>query len=161
MENQTSKLLAIDPGCIQSAAVWFRDGQIIEAGIFSNEELLGRILEHNPHYNGKQADHLAIEMIASYGMPVGKEVFETVLWIGRFIERFNGPFTKVYRKDVKMNLCGSMKAKDGSIRQALLDRIGPQGTKKSPGPTYGISKDMWSALAVGITWIDQQTSSEN
>jgi hypothetical protein len=44
-----------------------------------------------------------------------------------------------------------MKAKDANIRQALIDKIGPQGTKKDPGPTYGISKDVWSALAIAVT----------
>lgn len=145
-------LLAIDPGPMRSAAVWFKDGAVAQAGIFANEELIDRM----KHAGGRTVfiDHLAVEMIASYGMPVGKEVFETVLWIGRFVERFGGPHTLVYRKDVKMHLCGSMKAKDGNIRQALIDRLGPVGTKKDPGPCYGISKDMWSALAVGLTWRD-------
>lgn len=74
-------------------------------------------------------------MIASYGMAVGKEVFETCVWIGRFIEiaRFkNIEVEYIYRKDEKMNLCNSMKAKDSNIRQALIDRFGEVGTKKNP-----------------------------
>ena len=35
-------------------------------------------------------------------------------------------------KEEKMNLCGSMKAKDSNIRQALIDRFGEVGTKKNP-----------------------------
>lgn len=74
-------------------------------------------------------------MIASYGMPVGKEVFETCLWIGRFTELaiLQGIDVEyIYRKEEKMNLCQSMKAKDSNIRQALIDRFGVVGTKKSP-----------------------------
>ena len=71
-------------------------------------------------------------MIASYGMPVGKEVFDTCVWIGRFIEAFDLEYEYVYRKDEKMNLCHSMKAKDSNIRQALIDRFGEVGTKKKP-----------------------------
>lgn len=147
-----STLLAIDPGTVQSAAVWLNGDTILNVGIYPNEQLLEFIATESV------PTHLAIEMVASYGMPVGKEVFETVLWIGRFIERFNGPHTKVYRKDVKLHLCGSVRAKDGNIRQALLDRFGGKdavGTKKAPGPLYGVSKDMWSALAVGLTWMDK------
>ena len=67
---------------------------------------------------------------------------------------------KVYRSEVKMKLCHSMRAKDGNIRQAIIDRYPatgggaiPQiGTKNQPGPLYGISKDLWSALAVAITY---------
>ncbi len=74
-------------------------------------------------------------MIASYGMAVGQTVFETCKWIGRFEEL---AFSKqiitkfIYRKDEKVNLCHSMKAKDSNIRQALIDRFGEVGTKKKP-----------------------------
>jgi len=57
----------------------------------------------------------------------------------------------VYRKEVKIYLCGSMKAKDPNIRQALIDRLGDPGTKKNPGPTYGVKSHAWSALAVAVT----------
>ncbi|MGM3268072.1 hypothetical protein ACS2UZ_27095, partial [Bacillus cereus group sp. BC255] len=90
-----------------------------------NEEIFGLIVHG-------EWDSVAIEMIASYGMPVGKEVFETCVWIGRFSERCNlvqnfMP-TLIYRKDVKIHLCGTTKAKDPHIRQRLIDLIGAQGT---------------------------------
>jgi hypothetical protein len=106
---------------------------------------------------GFEECHLVIEMVASYGMPVGKEIFETVLAIGQMVEAWRGQHTLIYRKDVKMHLCGSMKAKDSNIRQALIDRHGEPGTKNSPGATYGISKDVWSALAVATTYHDKAT----
>lgn len=148
------KILAIDPGCTESAWIAY-DGNVLEFGKEPNSQLLQRVRIPQRHLN-----HLAIEMVASYGMPVGKEVFETVLWIGRFIEAWGGQphggqHTLIYRKDVKMHLCGSMKAKDGNIRQALIDRFGPPGTKANPGGTYGISKDVWSALAVAVTYSDK------
>jgi hypothetical protein len=49
-----------------------------------------------------------------------------------------------------------MKAKDGNIRQALIDRFGPVGTKKNPGWFYGFSGDVWQAYAVGVTYADMQ-----
>ena len=76
-----------------------------------------------------------IEMIASYGMAVGKEVFDTCVWIGRFVELArlqNIGVEYIYRKDEKINICNSMKAKDSNIRQALIDRFGEVGTKKNP-----------------------------
>jgi hypothetical protein len=91
-------------------------------------------------------------------MPVGKEVFETCVWIGRFqealIKNNAQNIQLVTRKEVKMNLCGSMKAKDSNIRQALIDRFGVVGTKKAPGWFYGVSKDVWSAIAVSVTYYD-------
>jgi hypothetical protein len=36
------------------------------------------------------------------------------------------------------------------VRQALIDRLGPQGTKKNPGPTYGMRSHLWAALAVAV-----------
>ena len=54
----------------------------------------------------------------------------------------------LFRKDIKIHLCGTMKAKDANIRQALIDKHGKVGTAKNKGPLYGISSHLWSALAV-------------
>lgn len=80
-------------------------------------------------------DELVIEMIASYGMAVGQTVFETCVWIGRFVQQIDyigKKYSYIYRKDEKMNICNNMKAKDSNIRQALIDRFGEVGTKKNP-----------------------------
>ena len=54
----------------------------------------------------------------------------------------------VYRSEVKMHLCHTAKAKDGNIRQALIDKYGEPGTKKKPGKLYGVASHIWPALAV-------------
>jgi hypothetical protein len=59
------------------------------------------------------------------------------------------------RKAIKSHLCSTTQAKDKDIRAALIDRLGEPGTKKNPGPTYGISGDCWAALSVCVTWADQ------
>ena len=104
-----------------------------------------------------QYDIAVIEMVASYGMAVGATVFETCVAIGQFkeiAENQDIPVEFIYRKDEKMNLCQSMRAKDSNIRQALIDRFGVVGTKKNPGWFYGFKKDIWSAYAVGVTYCD-------
>jgi hypothetical protein len=98
-------------------------------------------------------------------MAVGKEVFETVRWIGRFQQAYRNPETVmlIYRRDVKLHLCNSAKAKDQNVRQALIDLFAPTGagktpqigTKARPGPLYGVSGHAWSALAVAITAANQ------
>jgi hypothetical protein len=148
-------VLAIDPGNIDSAYVLYdtETPVILDKMKLGNNDLMSWMVEG--HVHEIPYEHCAIEMIASYGMPVGKEVFETCLWIGRYIQACNHQKIKhslIYRKDVKVHLCQSMKAKDGNIRQALIDRFGAPGTKKQPGFTYGVSKDIWAALAVAVTF---------
>lgn len=135
-------VLAIDPGPERSGFILW-DGTVIECGTLDNQSLRYRL-----GASTLNAGLCAIEMIASYGMPVGKEVFETCVWIGRFVERYPMPVHLVYRKDVKMHLCGTPRAKDGNIRAALIDKHGAPGTKKQKGPTYGLSGHLWAALAV-------------
>jgi hypothetical protein len=138
-------ILAIDSGTTQSAFVQFDESKnlIVDHGILPNPEMRQILI-------GREYDLVALEMIASYGMPVGASTFETCVWIGRFIEVARTESRLVYRKDIKMYLCGSMRAKDGNVRQALIDLIGEQGTKKNKGPTYGISSHSWAALAVAV-----------
>ena len=105
-------------------------------------------------------------------MAVGAEVFETCVWTGRFIQCWtDSPFSyrigaerpvrRVFRRDVKMHLCGSARAKDANVRQALIDRYGPGkeaaiGRKATPGPLYGVTTHVWAALAVAVTAADRE-----
>lgn len=136
---------AIDPGTTQSALVVYDGKLVVEHCYVDNAEILD-ILNVNIGW-----ELLAIEMIASYGMPVGREVFETCVWIGRFIQEWGLAHRLVYRREVKLYLCNSVKAKDPHVRQALIDLVGPQGTVKAPGPTYGLKGDEWAALGVAVT----------
>jgi hypothetical protein len=159
------RVLAIDPGTTQSAWVIVGASKVpLEHGIDANEDLV-RLLRNT--FNGRFLDArahgempLACEMIASYGMTVGKTVFETCVWIGRFIEAWGADrSTLVYRREVKMHLCGNIRAKDSNIRQALIDLYGGDrstavGTKRSPGPLYGVRKDIWAALGVAVTYVN-------
>ncbi|MDU6304712.1 MAG: hypothetical protein E6585_23835 [Serratia marcescens] len=162
-------ILAIDPGNIESGVVLIRERDLkpLVAEKISNEELLNNLIT-NRYETLEESEfirHVAIEMIASQGMAVGKSVFETCVWIGRFIQAlednyYNDSLKFIYRKDEKMNLCGSMRAKDSNIIQALIDRFAPntpnkgKGTKKEPGWFYGFKKDIWQAYAVAITYHD-------
>lgn len=157
----TEQLLAIDPGTTHSAFVDLWNGQPVEFGIEANDVLAKKIARY-------LGDSIACEIVACYGQPVGAEVFETCVWIGRFMQSFGTlkRFHRVYRKDVKLHLCNTIKGvNDAVIRQALVDRFGPckavaVGSKKSPGPLYGMKGDEWAALAVGVTWFDQNLVSK-
>jgi hypothetical protein len=144
-------IIGIDPGPTRSAVcLWDTQRRtLISAHIEENK----KIAEYLRNEKRISESVMAVEMIASYGMAVGKEIFETCVWIGRFLAAWGDDDTArlVYRKDVKRHLCGSTKAKDANIRRALIDSYGPQGTKKNPGPLYGIKADQWSALAVAVT----------
>ena len=149
------RIVALDPGNSHTAWCELTDGEPTRAAKVPNMDLLVEV--RAGEFNG--ADVFAIEMIASYGMAVGREVFETCLWIGRFQEAWEargGEARLVYRRDVKLFLCESNRANDANIRAALIDRFGPGkdlaiGKKHRPGPLYGITGDEWSALAVAVT----------
>lgn len=152
-------LLAIDPGNVESAYVAVDDNlKPAYFGKVNNNNLLTMI--HDKRFNICQK--AAIEMIASYGMAVGKEVFETCLWIGQFkaaLEIYAGlEASFIYRKDEKMHICGSMKAKDSNIQRALIDLFAKhdlkrgKGTKKNPDFFYGFHDDIWQAFAVAYTY---------
>ena len=145
------KVLAIDPGTEMSAWCVVIDGKPFESGKQLNCEVAEKLREWK-----KDDWLLAVEMIASYGMPVGKEVFDTCVWIGRFCEAWRGGAHRlIYRREVKLLHCDSVRATDATIRAALIDRFGGKekaiGKKAAPGPLYGFRGDTWSALAVALT----------
>ena len=164
-------IIAVDPGPVESAYVVLNSklspGELMEFGKYRNticRERLEYWLEPDITYFG-------IEMPACYGMAVGRDVFDTCAMVGHFealaFQQGISP-TRIYRKhrspegieSVVMAICKDSRAKDSNVRQALIDMYPatgggsiPQiGTKKQPGPLYGVTKDVWAALAVGITF---------
>jgi hypothetical protein len=150
-------LLAIDPGPEYSALVVWDGVSIIQKLYAPNRKILRELRP----WRGETT--CVIERVASYGMPVGEEVFETVYWSGRFAQAFGaGRVSRIPRLQVKLHLCHDSRAKDANIRQALVDRFGGKdkaiGKKASPGPLYGIGGDLWSALAIAVMWWDTKTT---
>lgn len=160
-----TRVLAIDPGNVQSAWALIDAGDCrpIDIGKADNVDVR-RMLTRVAPVPGVT---VAIEMVASYGMPVGREIFDTVLWAGRYVEIAIGdavlipPGLLVYRGDVKLHLCQTKRAKDSNIAQALADRFAPgapnrgKGTKARPGWFYGFRADIWAAYAVAVYAADR------
>lgn len=155
-------ILAIDPGNTYSgyAVIQMPDFKLLDFDKVENTELLNRIILWVD-----RVDAVALEMVASYGMAVGKDVFETCVWIGRIWQALlcygQGNVNFIYRKDEKLLLCGSLKAKDANIRQELINRYAKhdfkngKGVKANPDTFYGVSKDVWQAIAVGVTYYEK------
>lgn len=147
------RVLGIDPGNVQSAWLLLSGGRPITFGLVPNAEVLAALRE-----GVLGGDVVVIEQVESFGMAVGRTVFETVHWAGRFTEAAEHRGTLVVqlpRRIVKVHLCHSNRAKDGNVIQALKDKFGGDaavGRKASPGPLYGISRDVWSALAIAVTY---------
>ena len=146
------RVIAIDPGTTESAAVEWNGKELGFCQILPNEELLAHLERCKP----TSGELLAIEMIASYGMSVGKEVFETCVWIGRFVQAWKPNESQlIYRRDVKIHHCHSARATDSNVRQALIDRFGQPGKKKMPGLTFPLKGHMWQAFAIATYVVDQ------
>lgn len=138
-------VIAIDPGTVQSAICILVNRKIDYCSIVPNTEI-EFILGTN-----SIVKNIGCEIVECFGMPVGREIFETCYLIGEIrhhckIEKKT--FYPVARREIKMHFCNSMKAKDANIRQAMIDTWGAQGTIKNKGATYGLKADMWSALAI-------------
>jgi len=152
------KIIGIDPGTNDGAVVvWDTvERKIVLHDIKPNNDLLVWLRTQT------LATNVSCETIMSYGQRVGAETFETCFFIGRIQEIcFNRgqTFTPIRRKDVIMVHCASNKASDADVRAAMIAYAGPPGTKKAPGPTYGIASHEWSALAIA-TFLQAQEETE-
>jgi hypothetical protein len=149
---RSNAVIAIDPGPENSALVVWDGTSLVNRLYGKNLDILHQLRHLG---NGSLC---VIERVASYGMPVGVEVFETVYWSGRFAEAYGAEnVERIPRLMVKMHLCHDSRAKDANVRRALIDRFGQPGTKARPGILYGVSGDLWAALALAVTWWDTNT----
>ena len=154
-------ILAIDPGNEYSAYCLAEYDTLkpLQFAKIPNAELI-ELAPKLINENAMQA--VAIELIQSYGMAVGREVFETCYFIGKLCDRIerNTNIKKVkpiYRKDEKLAICGNLKANDTIIRHTLIDMFAKhdlkngKGTKAKPDWFFGFKADCWSAYAIAYT----------
>ena len=152
-------VIAIDPGSAESAWVLWDGHAILGKGKAPNESV-GDLVGHVATQNSSVRSIAIEQIVGSYGGNAGMEVMETAYWSGRFAQRWathRGAASVIMlpRKTVVTYICGQAKANDSNVRCALIDRVGSPGTKKLPGPTAGVTKDIWAALAVAVTAYDR------
>ena len=162
----SSRILAIDPGNTESG--WCVIDAETRRPLQIGKDDNGALRQKFHHDGNLRFHHVAIEMVASYGMAVGADVFETCVWIGRFAEGLGGraPVDLIKRHPVKLHHCHSARAKDSNIIQALVDRFAPgepnkgKGTNAEPGWFHGFAGDVWQAYALAVYVADTITIRE-
>lgn len=142
-------LLCLDPGTAQTAfVVWDTElddftGVHYRMGLPDNSVLIDKLPEILAE---RKVDKVAIEMIQSYGMALGKSSFITMLFIGRVMQVIDGfcDYALYGRPTIKGWLGGKT---DAQIRASLRER---HGDAKKGEKLEGVKKDIWSALALAV-----------
>jgi hypothetical protein len=91
------------------------------------------------------------------------EVFLMTAWVGRWqhiIEECGATHHKIFRHREKSVMCKSGVAKDSQIRAAVIAMYGDKGTHEAPGPTFGVTGDVWQAIAIATTFLVEGDSSK-
>lgn len=163
-------ILAIDPGPRKSAYVKLAWGRcslyVIESrDAMPNEELLALI----SRYVNKCPPVFVIEIMTYYGkdQTVGSDITRACIWIGRFEQAYyvlsgEQSFHELTKPQINRQICGHSYAKKPEVHAALIDRFEPtgggakprKGTKKQPGPLFGVKGHAWDALAVAVAWAE-------
>lgn len=174
------KIMAIDPGTAESAYVILDDQyQIFSADKVGNDVVLSIIAD------APGLDAVIIEDIeprysstdrSAAGAVMGQSTIETIKAFGRFSWQasLRGLMVgSIFRRDERSCLIPTKrnglpplpetapKHADGQIRVSLVRRFARhdkergRGTKANPDTFYGFHGDMWQAMAVGVTWLDQ------
>lgn len=176
-------ILAIDPGPLNCGAVVIdsETKEVLFSGDSDTADVLKWVrngIVSTPEI-GIAISQVACEDIVSMGLRVGISTFDTCKIIGRMQEAYSNSFGRnaelplVSRRDVKIVLAGGATYKnpitgarkgvgDTEIKNAVKSRY-PEtgggnnpvvGTKKQPGPLFGVSRHSWQALAVALVYCE-------
>ena len=156
--------IGIDPGVSKSALVELfpnnADHPIGTKLLLPPDELIAAIEDMVGGWSGNA--RLTIEKPQAYAGPARPLVLDTMLMAGRIVQIAADNdiyWSLVTPKEIGVRLCEKANARLSEKRQQLIMLWGKPGTKKEPGGTYGVVKDMWSALAVATKdWLDDGES---
>lgn len=151
-------MMGIDPGPVRSGVVWWDAAtrHVLQAdGAMDNAALLAELRDSSLGSGFfAHCDVLAIECIEAMYAHVGAATVQTILFTGRCMEAAEScaglEVVALSPQAIKTAVCGTASAKDPAVRQALIDLLGAPGRKADPGPTYGVNKHAWRALAAVV-----------
>lgn len=92
--------------------------------------------------------------------PPSTDVVRTTEVVGRVMEacdHLRMPLELLYRREVLATLgVSARKTRDALVRAALIDLHSTSkalavGTRRAPGPLYGVTSHAWAALALAVT----------
>lgn len=155
-------VFAVDPGNVVSGWVIYEPGEILGPGRVHacGNEMRNEHLREYMRGIDPWSCVLVVEMVQPYGqrMSAFVELFDTAVWIGRFVESWAGQHAYLPRGQIKLHLTGRTSTGDSAVRGALIDRWGGKeraiGTSKRKGPLFALKKHAWPALAVAVAYAD-------
>lgn len=164
------RILGIDPGpeygavIVHECARGNRTVEWVEGKCVLD---LGRVIDRADSV-GAPFDALVIESIAPAGLPLGHDLLKAIRLEERMVfaaEMRHLEVHRIKRREVKLHLLGKAAGTDAQVNAALraawcarldCDEKQLRGTKKSPGPLYGVTSHAWPALACVETFLDRQ-----
>ena len=159
-------ILALDPGTVESGWVlWdLAEMRVIRSGVDDNDFVEDRLCFQ---FGGAEWDACVIERPAPMGQVLGRDLLETIWTAARFtcaaeaIAAFGDvTIQHIERMEVKRQLLGRTTGNDTQVNAAVRAYVANhhhitekevKGTKKAPGPCFGIKSHAWAALAVCLT----------
>ena len=164
--QRTERWLCFDPGTFKTGWVIFdpHAETVLDAGWDKNDDAI-EVTECMGFH-----DRIIMETFAAQGMPLGSSSLETVRFEGMLIERAAASrqivVDRITRREIKLTLCGTSRAKDQNVRAALVDLYASDwvsignglGVKSNPSPLAklrackGAAAHTFAALAVATAW---------
>ena len=155
-------IIAYDPGNEQTG--WVVSLEDNSKLIYKNKDLNTICFEKTKEFVKKyNVVKVGCEYPSSYGMAVNQTLLDTCTFcgiLGYFFKNNNIPFELIFRKSVKMFLCGSVRAKDAEVNTRVREYVGEDYTIKTPNLWYWNEEveanggnrycngDMYAAIAV-------------
>lgn len=147
------RILAIDPSYKGSTYILTEGIKPVEFEIVAdNNHLLAYLDENQTRF-----DKVLIESMSSYGQIVGRDVFDTLVWIGRIQQKaidLRYDTIIYYRKAIVTWHCGIARGGDTGVRKSLIGKYAThdfksgKGTKNNRDFFYGFHADIWQAFAI-------------
>lgn len=163
-------ILSIDPGTRTSGVVLYDSDErrvLFSEKEADNDDVLDELTGERYRFDGLKDRWTAVgvERVQATGM-AGNDVMITCEWSARFMQaamsRMDGSVVRWhYRREVlrHLDISGGKGNKDSKVRARLIELHGgtkqaAQGTKKAPGPLYGVSSHSWQALGLALLVAD-------